>query len=219
MVNSSLTVLIPTLNEAGTLPACLAALAAGAALIHEIIIIDAGSTDATTSLASGRVMTAPPSRGGQLAAGIAAARTEWLLLLHADTILSPNWPAALAAARPDTAYYFQLRLASKQPAARVIEAMAARRCRFFALPYGDQGLLISKTLLSETGGMPNIPIMEDVALARALRGRLQPLAATATTSARRYERDGWLRRPVKNLFCLALYLCGTPPEKIRHLYG
>jgi rSAM/selenodomain-associated transferase 2 len=219
MVNSSLTVLIPTLNEAGTLPACLAALAAGAALIHEIIIIDAGSTDATTSLASGRVMTAPPSRGGQLAAGIAAARTEWLLLLHADTILSPNWPAALAAARPDTAYYFQLRLASKHPAARVIEAMVARRCRFFALPYGDQGLLISKTLLSETGGMPNIPIMEDVALARALRGRLQPLAATATTSARRYERDGWLRRPVKNLFCLALYLCGTPPEKIRHLYG
>jgi hypothetical protein len=61
--------------------------------------------------------------------------------------------------------------------------------------------------------------MEDVALARALRGRLRPLPATATSSARRYEKGGWLRRPVKNLFCLALYVCGTPPEKIRKLYG
>ncbi len=219
MVNSSLTVLIPTLNEAGTLPACLAALAPGAALMHEIIIIDAGSTDATTSLTPGRVITAPPSRGGQLAAGIAAASTEWLLLLHADSVLSPNWPAALATARADTAYYFQLRLASPHPAARFIEAMVALRCRLFALPYGDQGLIISKTLLGEIGGMPDIPIMEDVALARALRGRLRPLPATATSSARRYEKGGWLRRPVKNLFCLALYLCGTPPEKIRKLYG
>jgi len=220
MVNSALTVLIPTLNEAGTLPACLAALAPGAALIHEIIIIDAGSTDATTSLAPGRVITAPPSRGGQLAAGIAAARTEWLLLLHADTILSPDWPAALAAAAdPRFAHYFRFRLASNHPAARFIETMVALRCRLFALPYGDQGLLITKTLLGQIGGMPDLPLMEDVALARALKGRLRPLAATATTSARRYERDGWLARPVRNLVCLGLYLCGVPPAKIRKFYG
>jgi rSAM/selenodomain-associated transferase 2 len=218
MVNSLLTVLIPTVNEAGTLPACLAALASGAGLIHEIIIIDAGSTDATVSLAPGRVITAPPSRGGQLAAGIEAAGTEWLLLLHADTRLSRDWPAAMAAARPDTAYYFRHRLDSRHPAARLIEAMVALRCRLFALPYGDQGLLITKTLLKEIGGMPNLPLMEDVALARILRGRLRPLPATAATSPRRYEQGGWFRRPAKNLVCLMLYLCGMAPETIRKFY-
>jgi rSAM/selenodomain-associated transferase 2 len=219
MVNSSLTVLIPTLNEAATLTACLAALAPGAALIHEIIIIDAGSTDGTARLAPGRVLTAPPGRGGQLGAGVAAAATEFLLLLHADTILAPDWPDAIADAAPNLAYYFRFRLNSPKRFARVIETMVWLRCELFGLPYGDQGLLISKTLLAESGGMPDLPLMEDVALARALAGCLRPLAATATTSARRYERDGWLARPLRNLCCLTLYLCGMAPEEIRKFYG
>jgi rSAM/selenodomain-associated transferase 2 len=223
MVNLALTVLIPTLNEAGTLPACLAALAPGAALIREIIIIDAGSTDTTTDIAPSwintRVIKAPPGRGGQLRAGIAAARTEFLLLLHADTTLSPDWPTAIAAARPDRAYYFRLRLNSPRRAARFIEAIVWLRCRLFALPYGDQGLLISKTLLTDIGDIPNIPLMEDVALARALKHRLHQLPAIATTSPRRYERDGWLARPLRNLFCLTLYFCGMAPEYIRKFYG
>lgn len=223
MVNNALTVLIPTLNEAGTLTDCLASLAAGAPRIHEIIIIDAGSTDATTSLATAwfntRVITAAPGRGGQIRAGIAAATTEWLLILHADTTLAANWPQAIAKATPDAAYYFRFQLASPRPAARIIEAMVALRCKFFGLPYGDQGLLISQSLLTQIGGMPALPLMEDVALARSLKRRLRPLAATATTSARKYEQGGWVRRPLRNLGCLTLYLCGVPPETIRKFYG
>ena len=53
------------------------------------------------------------------------------------------------------------------------------------LPYGDQGVLIHRDLYEEIGGFPTIDLMEDVALARALRGRLRRLDATAYTSAAR----------------------------------
>jgi len=87
------------------------------------------------------------------------------------------------------------------------------------MPYGDQGLLISRALLDEVGGVPDLPLMEDVALARLLRGRLRALPVAAVTSAARYERDGWVRRPLRNIFCLALYFMGVSPARIRRLYG
>jgi rSAM/selenodomain-associated transferase 2 len=213
-------VVIPTLNAAGTLPACFAALAAGAAMIREIIVVDGGSADGTEACAAGAtIIIAPAGRGGQLRAGIAAARGNYLLLLHADTMLGADWPVVVAAANPEMAGYFRFRLDSSRRAARVIEWFVARRCRWFGLPYGDQGLFISKALLERVGGMPDLPLMEDVALARRLRGRLAPLAADAVTSAARYERDGFLRRPLRNLFCLTLYIAGVPPRIIRRVYG
>jgi rSAM/selenodomain-associated transferase 2 len=221
-VNPRLTVIIPTLNAAATLPGCLAALGPGAAIIREVIIVDGDSTDATRRLAPHATwLHAPASRGGQLRAGAAAAATEFLLFLHADTRLSPDWPQAVetAMAAPEMAFYFAFRLDSARRAARILEAFVALRCRCLVLPYGDQALLVSRALLSEIGGIPDMPLMEDVALARRLSGRLRPLPAQALTSAARYERDGWLRRPLKNLFCLALYFCGVPPARIRRLYG
>lgn len=221
-IKSPLTIIIPTRNAATTLPACLAALAPGDGLIREIIIVDAGSTDATAGLAPHATwLTAPPSRGGQLRAGAAAAASPFLLFLHADTRLAPDWPDAVTTAlgAPATAGYFRFRLDSPRRAARVLEAAVALRCRIFNLPYGDQGLLISRALLAEIDGVPDIPLMEDVALARRLAGRLRPLPALAITSAARYERDGWVRRPLRNLFCLGLYYLGVPPKRIRALYG
>ncbi len=215
-----LSVVIPALNAAGTLPGCLAALHVGAAMIREVIVVDGGSNDATLACAGDAIVfSAPPGRGGQMRAGIAAARSKNLLLLHADTVLRPDWPAAVAAADPEMAGYFRFRLDSQRRMARIIECGVAWRCRWLGLPYGDQGLFITKPLLEEMGGMPDLPLMEDVALARRLRGRLKPLAADAVTSAARYEQDGFLRRPLWNLFCLALYFAGVPPRIIRRIYG
>jgi hypothetical protein len=88
-----------------------------------------------------------------------------------------------------------------------------------ALPYGDQGLLIHRNTLKEVGGIRPIPLMEDVDLARRLgRARLQALDAVALTSAARWERDGWLRRSLRNLLCLSLFLAGVPPRAIVRLY-
>ena len=89
-----------------------------------------------------------------------------------------------------------------------------------ALPYGDQGLLIARALYDEVGGFAAIPLMEDVDLVRRLgRRRLAPIAVPLYSSARRYLDEGYIRRPLRNLFCLSLYFAGVPPRRIARLYG
>ena len=88
------------------------------------------------------------------------------------------------------------------------------------LPYGDQGLLISASFYPALGGFRPLPLMEDVDLVRRLgRRRLAPIAAQIIASARRYRRDGYFRRPLRNLLCLSLYFVGVPPTRIARLYG
>ncbi len=196
-----------------------------------IVIVDGGSKDETPAVAgrhSVRVISAPKGRGRQLAAGAEAAirsGAEWLFFLHADSIPQPGWGEILAAfmadpANRDRAGYGRLALDDPSPAARRLEAMVAWRCRRFGLPYGDQGLLIHRNLYRSAGGFPPIDLMEDVALVRRIGPkRLSGLPLTVTTSAERYRRDGYVRRPLRNLGCLALYLMGVAPPVIRRLYG
>ena len=93
------------------------------------------------------------------------------------------------------------------------------RCRFLALPYGDQGLLISKTFYETLGGFKNIPLMEDVELVRRVgRGRLIALHHAAITSAARYRREGYLKRALRNASCLAMWFAGVAPERILRFY-
>ena len=99
-------------------------------------------------------------------------------------------------------------------------ASFAWRCRVLALPYGDQGLLIARSLYDEVGGFAAIPLMEDVDLVRRLgRRRLAPIAVSLYSSARRYRDEGYIRRPLRNLFCLSLYFAGVPPRCLLRLYG
>jgi rSAM/selenodomain-associated transferase 2 len=217
-----LSVVIPTLNAEAELPATLAALGATPA---EILVVDGGSTDATTVAATSRgarVMVGPPGRGPQLAAGVAVARHPWLLLLHADTRLDPGWEETARAhmqGDPDRAGYFRFALDSGDQRARQLERLVAWRCRVLALPYGDQGLLIHRDLLRAVGGVRPLPLMEDVDLIRRLgRHRLVHLDAMAVTSAAKWLRDGWYRRSAHNLGCLALYFAGVPPRLIARLY-
>ena len=149
-----------------------------------------------------------------------ATRGDWLLLLHADTRLAPGWRAEAQAfmRAGDGAGYFRFALDSLDPRARRLERAVAWRCRALRLPYGDQGLLVSRCLLAAVGGVRALPIMVDVDLARRLRRHLAPLAAAALTSAARWERDGWTRRSARNLACLALWHAGAPPSLVARLY-
>lgn len=220
-----LSIVLPTLNAAARLPATLDSLNAWPAA--ECIVVDGGSEDATRAIAEAagcQVLSCARGRGRQLAAGAAAAGGAWLLFLHADTRLGAGWTGAVehfvkAPGSTERAGWFHLRLDSEAPAARRIERLADWRSRRFGLPYGDQGLLISRSLYQAAGGYPAIPLMEDVALARCLgRRRLRPLDAEAVTSAERYERDGWLLRPARNLGLLSLYFLGVPPSFLARLY-
>jgi rSAM/selenodomain-associated transferase 2 len=223
---NSISVIIPTLDAGGVLGEALAAIA-GARLIREIVVVDGGSRDDTVAVAKAagaRVIVAERGRGQQLAAGAVAASGEWLLFLHADCRLTPGWEGAVAVflAASDAASragYFAFALDDASPAARRLERMVAWRCRAFGLPYGDQGLLIARSLYDAVGGFAALPLMEDVDLARRLgRGRLVPLDVRAVSSARRYRSGGYVRRPLRNLLCLSLYFAGVPPRRLARLY-
>ena len=216
-----LSIVIPTLDAAPTLPGTLAALRTEA----EIVVSDGGSVDGTTEIArrlGARVIAGPRGRGTQIAAGVAAARFPWLLLLHADTRLGPDWRETAAVFQrggTERAGYFRFALDSADPRARRLERAVAWRCRVLGLPYGDQGLLIHRDLLERVGGVRPVPLMEDVDLVRRLgRSRLVALDADALTSAARWEREGWYRRSARNLTCLALWWLGVPPHLIARVY-
>lgn len=225
MNGGSVAIVIPTLNAAAHLPALLHDLEVGQPLIAAVIISDGGSTDGTVEIAAkagATIITGPPGRGGQLRRGALAAPAGWLWLLHADSRLPTDWPNAVKACCPSalltTAWYGKLRFDSHDPRARLLEAGVALRCALARLPYGDQGLLIHHTLLEEIDGIPDLPLMEDVVLARRLRGRLRPMNLTVTTSAAAYDRDGWLRRAVLNLWRLAQFQLGASAGKLAKAY-
>lgn len=223
-----LSVIIPTFNASQTLRETIGALAeACETMVVEVIVVDGGSDDDTAARAHGlgaKVIMAPRGRGGQLSAGAKEARGRWLLFLHADTTLEPFWSTTVTSFMRSKvtamkAAHFTFALDDASEAARRVEVLANWRARRMGLPYGDQGLLMSRKLYHALVGYPDIPIMEDVDMARRIGKRnLVELPATATTSAERYRRDGYWRRPIKNLVLLALYFMGVSPKRLAKLY-
>jgi len=197
----------------------------------QVIVVDGGSIDSTAQLADSMgatVITSMAGRGRQLATGANSANNEWFLFLHADTVLDPGWSAIVQNFvrnyDGDAAAYFKFALDHDSPQAKRLERIVSWRCRRFALPYGDQGLLIHRDLYQSVGGYSLIPLMEDVDFLRRLRrkiGRngLHCLPVRAVTAADRYRRDGYLIRSGRNLLCLTAYWLGVPSRYIARLYG
>ena len=221
----ALSVVIPTLEEERTLGALLGDLRA-LPVPHEVIVADGGSADATVAIARAQgalVVQAPAGRGSQLRAGAARARAGVFCFLHADVRLDAGAVAALEIAvrhASRAALVFDLRIDAPGAAFRLIELAVGARTRVLRLPYGDQGLVVSRVAYDAAGGYADVPLMEDVALIRALR-RVVPirvLPASLTISPRRWQREGIAARTVRNWILLARYLLGTPPATLARAY-
>jgi rSAM/selenodomain-associated transferase 2 len=226
--------IIPALNAAASLGAVFDSLAEAerTGLSGGWVLADGGSSDTTVALArraGARIVVGAKGRGPQLAAGAeAAARLmsaqDWYLFLHADTRLAPGWTSSVRSfmtnhQHRDQAGYFRFTLDDISPKARRLERAVAWRCRMFALPYGDQGLLISRRFYEALGGFKPWPLFEDVDLVRRIgRRRLAPLNVRAVTSAERFLADGYGRRSARNLTLLARYYLGADPQTLAQAY-
>lgn len=224
-MRAPISIIIPTLDVAAKLPDTLARVMEGldAGLVRELIVTDGGSGDDIEQLASevGAVLVSGEAgRGGQLARGAQAAQGDWLLFLHADTWLPQGWPdiALEQLPTPEQALAFSLAFRGGGGLARWTSGWANLRSRWFGLPYGDQALLISRSLYDAIGGYPDQPLMEDVAIARALKGRLRISAARVKTDPKRFQQNGWLRQGVRNLWRVTRYLCGADAERLARGY-
>lgn len=221
----SISVVIPTLDEADRIEAVLAGVRAPGV---ERIVVDGRSTDNTRERAraagADQVLEAPRGRATQMERGRLAAKGDVVLFLHADTRLEPGWDAAVrhALQTPSVAGgAFRLAFTSTRSVFRWLERGAAARARLFGLPYGDQALFVRSAILERAGGVPHTPLFEDLDLARLIRrtGRLALLDQPAWTSARRYERNGVLRTAVRNNLALLAWTLGLPRELVARWYA
>jgi len=218
-------IVIPTLDEAEHLPRLLRDLQE-LRIPKRIVVVDGGSVDGTPALAGAggaRVISAPAGRGGQLQAGVEFLRTPWLLLLHADSRVTPEVCRALEEwlfrADPRQVGYFRFRIEEAGLRWRLLEQGQRLRERAFGLVFGDQGLVVHRSRLSQVGGVPDLPVMEDVELVRRLRrlGPVVAIPAPLATSARRYRREGPVA-VLRNTLLLGLHHLGVPAARLSRWY-
>jgi len=221
-VSCRISIIIPTRNESATIAATLAPLRERDVL--ELIVVDGGSADETRAVAeplADRVIESLAGRARQMNAGAAVARGEILLFLHADTLVPPGFAAAIVAAcESGIGGRFDVALAAKGWRFRIIETAINLRSRSTGLFTGDQGLFIRAEVFRELGGYPDQPLLEDLALARAMkrRGGVVALRERLRTSARRWQRHGTLRTVALMWWIRALYAAGVPATRLTRLY-
>jgi len=216
----SLSVIVPALNEAALIGRSVRDALDGGAC--EVIVADGGSTDGTATEARRHgaiVVDAPRGRGPQLAAGVARAGGQTLLLVHADTRLPAAYRdhvAQVLTAPGVVAGAFRLRIDAPGRGLRLVEQAVAWRSGRLGLPYGDQAIFLRAETLARAGGVPELPAMEDFELVRRLRrlGRIAIADAAVTTSARRWRARGVWRTTALNQLCIAAYLAGVPSRRI-----
>ena len=217
----SLSVVIPTWNEAANIAAAVAEARRLQPL--EILVADGGSGDATTELAAAAgatVVATASGRGTQQAEAAEAAAGDRLLFLHADCRFEADTADdALAAAVRDPAARwggFRMRVPARGWAYRLVERAADRRVRRRGVVYGDQGLFVDRWLYEEVGGFERIPLMEDLRLSRRMRAVAAPVLRPErlVCSPRRWEREGVVRRTLRNQWLLFRERCGVPPDEL-----
>ena len=222
---NTLSIIVPVLDEAPGIEACLRALSPMRARGTEVIVVDGGSVDDTAALSrplADRVITSPRGRARQMNAGARAASGEALLFLHADTTLPDDADRLVGQALVQREWgRFDVRIDGAAPGLAVVAAFMNLRSRLTSIATGDQAIFVQRATFDAVGGFPDIPLMEDIALSRALRARGRPacVAARAATSGRRWERQGVARTILLMWRLRYAYWRGAEPAELARRYG
>src|SRR5262249_38463878 len=192
----------------------------------ELIVVDGGSRDATAAIArrhADRVLDAPRGRAGQMNAGAVVARGEVLLFLYADTRLPTGYAASIARALERAEVVggrFDVRLDAPGAVFRLTEWLINARSRMTRVATGDQAIFVRPTVFERIGGYPLVPLMEDIALTRAVKRLGPPVALRdrVVTSARRWQRHGVVRTVLLMWGLRAAYYAGISPARLARLY-
>lgn len=224
---TTLSIILPVLDEAEQIVDALSALAPLRTRGAEVIVADGGSTDQTAALArplADRVIEAPRGRASQMNAGAASARGDVLLFLHADTRLPADAERLIliGVARSDLAWgRFDVRIDGAHPLFPVIAFFMNARSRLTGIMTGDQAMFVTRDAFAKVGGFPDIALMEDITLARNLKRVSRPLCLSArvTTSGRRWERRGVVRTIFLMWRLRLMYCFGARPEELAKRYG
>jgi rSAM/selenodomain-associated transferase 2 len=219
-------VVIPTLDEEAKIEAALLPLQHARQAGHEVILVDAGSEDGTREIAAPLVDRLRVSRRGralQMNDGAGQARGDLLVFLHADTLLPWESLQALSRRLPASGKSwgrFDLILSGAGAAFRLIERLIRLRSRLTGIATGDQAIFVRRELFEEVGGYPEIPLMEDIALCKALKREGPPLCLreTVLTSSRRWEERGILRTTLLMWRLRLAFTLGADPERLARSY-
>ncbi|MFN6560494.1 MAG: TIGR04283 family arsenosugar biosynthesis glycosyltransferase [Nostoc sp. ChiSLP01] len=221
---AKISIIIPTINEAGNIKEAIATTKGSKNI--EVIVVDGGSRDDTKEIAQSlgvKVISSSPGRAVQMNAGAVAASGEILLFLHADTRLPAGFDEMICTAlqkHGTVAGAFNLRIDASLLSLRWVELGVKWRSHFCQMPYGDQGIFLTKAVFQQFGGFPELPIMEDFELIRRLKakGRIVIISTPVVTSARRWLQKGVLKTTLLNQIVIIAYLLGVSPERIRCWY-
>ena len=223
---SKFSIIIPTINEANNLPLLLSDLLT-MYKEGEIIIVDCGSEDKTIDVAKiygAKVFKSEErNRGLQLDIGAKNSEGDWLIFLHADTRLTHDWFKKInlvLEGDKNYIYYFTFKINHKKIIYRVLEILVNFRSQYFKQPYGDQGLIIHRTIYFKNNGFRRIPIMEDIDFLRRLNKKsdLKQLNLPIFISSRKWERTNIFLQALKNWKFRRRWLKGESTKSIYSEY-
>ncbi|MDV6317685.1 TIGR04283 family arsenosugar biosynthesis glycosyltransferase [Chromohalobacter sp. HP20-39] len=213
-----LSVVVPVLNEAETIQACLTALLPLWVCGVEIVVVDGGSDDDTVALArplANRVLVSERGRARQMNHGGRESRGDCLVFVHADTRLPRRADLLIDWALKGPACWgrFDVEIERGFALAGLVGWSMNRRSRLTGITTGDQAIFMTREAFGIVGGFPDQPLMEDIEISRRLRRLSAPacLAPRVTTSARRWQQQVPLRTIVTMWWLRLRYWCGVSP--------